>query len=248
MIERPDVSVRLLRDSRSKAPSVDRGVRARVDLARRAVAEMMILCNRLVALRCAEADLPVAYRVQGAPAEDPAGLGLGPREGYDPVAAYRLAGLVPAAELSAEPGRHHGLGIGPYLQATSPLRRYLDLAIQRQLEAHLAGVGPPHSVEDMAIMAQQAGHQLREIARVEAERRRYWMLRVLEVCYEEGRADYEAVVLDTERRGPAVCELAEFPMRVRTNLPAGAMVGDRSAIRLAGLDIWRRSARFGPCR
>ncbi len=245
MIERPDVSVRLLRDPGQRPrPSIE--VFGPASACRRAVAEMMILCNQLAASRCAEVGLSVAYRVQGAPAEELAGLGLVPGDGYDPVAAYRLAGLVPAAELSAEPGLHHGLGVGPYLQATSPLRRYLDLAIQRQLSAHLAGADPPHSVQDMASLAQQAGAQIREMARVEAERRRYWMLRLLEVCNEEGRTDYEATVLDAERRGPTVCEITEFPMRVRANLPVGVAAGDRTVLQLARLNLWRRSVRFEP--
>ena len=245
IIERPDVSVRLSPGPGGRPrPSID--VFGPGSEARRTVAEMMILCNRLTASLCAGAGLAAAYRVQAAPAGDPAGVAPTPVGGYDPAAAYRLAGLMPAAELSPEPGRHHGLGVEPYLQATSPLRRYLDLATQRQVAAHLDGVGPPHSAQEMALIAPRAGQQLREMAKVEAERRRYWMLRLLEVRSAEGRTDYEAVVLDAERRGPAVCELVEFPFRVRADLPAGAAAGDTEVLRLTGVNLWRRSARFEP--
>tara|TARA_Y100001968_G_scaffold333744_1_gene398951 strand:+ start:3222 stop:4409 length:1188 start_codon:yes stop_codon:yes gene_type:complete len=35
--------------------------------------------------------------------------------------------------ISLKPGRHETLGLNSYVQATSPLRRYLDLVVQRQL-------------------------------------------------------------------------------------------------------------------
>ena len=35
-------------------------------------------------------------------------------------------------------------------------------------------------------------------------------------------------------------------MRVRSELPAGVESGDRAVLRLVGLDLWRRSARFKP--
>jgi exoribonuclease-2 len=37
------------------------------------------------------------------------------------------------------PAAHIGLGMGTYVQATSPLRRYLDLVVHQQLRAFLRG-------------------------------------------------------------------------------------------------------------
>jgi exoribonuclease-2 len=37
------------------------------------------------------------------------------------------------------PGPHAGLGLDQYVQATSPLRRYLDLVVHQQLRAFLRG-------------------------------------------------------------------------------------------------------------
>jgi exoribonuclease-2 len=45
------------------------------------------------------------------------------------------------SEYSSRPGRHAGLGLERYVQATSPLRRYLDLVVHQQLRAHLRGEG-----------------------------------------------------------------------------------------------------------
>ena len=44
-----------------------------------------------------------------------------------------------ASQPSSQPGRHAGLGLDQYVQATSPLRRYLDLVVHQQLRAFLAG-------------------------------------------------------------------------------------------------------------
>ena len=38
---------------------------------------------------------------------------------------------------NVRPGRHMGLGLEPYAQVTSPMRRYLDLVAHQQFRAHL---------------------------------------------------------------------------------------------------------------
>ncbi|MEZ4620494.1 MAG: RNB domain-containing ribonuclease [Caldilineaceae bacterium] len=47
-----------------------------------------------------------------------------------------------ASQYKSEPGRHTGLGMASYAQATSPLRRYTDLLVHQQLRAHLNGTAP----------------------------------------------------------------------------------------------------------
>jgi len=44
---------------------------------------------------------------------------------------------------NVRPGRHMGLGLEPYAQVTSPMRRYLDLVAHQQLRAHLCEQIPP---------------------------------------------------------------------------------------------------------
>ena len=44
-----------------------------------------------------------------------------------------------ASQASSAPSAHAGLGMEIYVQATSPLRRYLDLVVHQQLRAYLAG-------------------------------------------------------------------------------------------------------------
>jgi exoribonuclease-2 len=239
VLERPELSI-------SVAPDDDGLSRVSVEVlprstpARRLVTEMMILCNVTLARFCIDNEIPAAYRSQPAldPDIDTGGLN------DDPVAQYRLMGRLSPAEVSTEPARHHGLGVPAYLQATSPLRRYPDLVMQRQVSHILATGKPLYSVDEIASVAQRADVQLRELASIENQRRRYWLLRYFEQRLEEGLTDYEAVVLDTDRRGPPILELADYPFRVRAELYPGASSSDRVTLRLHDVDLWRRVPHF----
>lgn len=201
--------------------------------------EMMVLCNSMMARFCVINSIPAAYRVQPEP------ISSGASEvNYDPVAHYRLMRSAQPARISTSPGRHHGLGVSEYLQATSPLRRFLDLVTQRQIANTLAGSPPPYSEESIAGIAQRAEVQRKELAAVEGQRRRYWTLRFFEQLMSEGRTEYDAIVLENHRRGSSLLELADFPFRVQAELPTGVSAGDRIALQLRDVDLWRRVAHF----
>jgi exoribonuclease-2 len=51
---------------------------------------------------------------------------------------FALRRTMRASQASATPAAHAGLGMDIYVQATSPLRRYLDLVVHQQLRAFLA--------------------------------------------------------------------------------------------------------------
>src|SRR5262249_14642358 len=76
------------------------------------VAEYMILSNHLAAQFCAANAVPIIYRVQ-------------PGTGGDLAAQH--------PRLSLFPGLHAGVGLEFYAQLSSPIRRYADLVLQRQL-------------------------------------------------------------------------------------------------------------------
>jgi len=145
--------------------------------ARHLVAELMVLANRLVATWCRDRGIPAIYRKQAAPngsAPPP------PRDRIDPVAAFEFRRSLQRTEISLEPGPHAGLGVPAYLQATSPLRRYQDLAVHRQIKAAVRGEPLAHSREELLAVAastEQAGRLARSI---ETETDHYFILRALE--------------------------------------------------------------------
>src|SRR5207253_2517369 len=61
------------------------------------------------------------------------------------VAAVRRQ--IKRTEIGLTPGPHAGLGVPAYVQVTSPLRRYQDLAGHRQLRAALRGEPLPFDAE-----------------------------------------------------------------------------------------------------
>ncbi len=76
------------------------------------VAEFMVLSNFVAARYAAANRIPIIYRVQ-------------PQLGGD------MASMRP--RLSLHPEYHAGIGLDFYAQLSSPIRRYADLVLQRQL-------------------------------------------------------------------------------------------------------------------
>ncbi len=236
--------------------------------ARSLVAELMILCNSLLADYCRAQQLPAAYRSQSAPDlsdlslkdQDPHAIsdapGLSPAkepvpsEVEGPFRQYLIMKRLAPAELDIIPAPHGGLGVPAYIQATSPLRRYPDLVMQRQISHFLSTGKPFYSPESVASVAQRAEVQLRELSRLEANRKRYWFLKFLgqsrlEASKSgEGSDIFHAVVLENEHRRLAMLELSEYPFRIRAELPRSCAPGDAVALKLQGVDLWRRIGHF----
>ncbi|MEX2504388.1 MAG: RNB domain-containing ribonuclease [Egicoccus sp.] len=58
-------------------------------------------------------------------------------------------GATARATYEPDPSAHVGLASSAYVHFTSPIRRYADLAIHRQIRAALAGEAPPLSADDL---------------------------------------------------------------------------------------------------
>lgn len=99
---------------------------------RNLVRETMLIAGEAVA-RFAQAEgIPLPYTTQEPP--EPVEL---PTEG--PAGQFALRRGFKRSEAGMTPGAHAGLGLDFYTQATSPLRRYLDLVVHQQLRAFLKG-------------------------------------------------------------------------------------------------------------
>ncbi|MEY9839390.1 RNB domain-containing ribonuclease [Streptacidiphilus sp. EB103A] len=140
------------------------------------VQECMIAANTALAGWAAERDLPLLFRNHSAAKVAP------PRESllHDLDVAMsenspaRLQALqertllvVRAAEYAPVMSGHWGLNLAGYVHATSPLRRYADLVVQRVVLSHLDGTPGPYTDTELAQIAQS----LNEGARAEREAR-----------------------------------------------------------------------------
>ena len=202
--------------------------------ARRLVAEFMVLANRLLAEFCRECGIPAVFRHQPKVSLDDL------PEANETVWTYLALRRMRPGELSVDPKPHGTLGLQAYLQATSPLRRYPDMVLQRQIVHYLQHGEPLYDRETLASLLYPAEMRLRELARAEDERTRYWFLKHLR---DRTSSEFKATVL--ERRGHhALVELAEFPYRASLYLVHPMEPGETIRMRLEGVDLWRMEAQF----
>jgi exoribonuclease-2 len=154
------------------------------------VAELMILANWLTAKYLAENEIPAVFRTQPPPRER---LYRG-NEGtlYQNWMQRRfLSRFV----LSHRADKHSGLGLDAYVTATSPIRKYFDLATQRQIRAAL-GLEKPYTSEEINRLIQLLEVPMSSVSRIQYGRYRYWLLKYLEQRIGEKE---EAIVLKKQR-------------------------------------------------
>jgi len=229
------------------APSGDIAVEVseRTGPARSMVAEYMILCNSLLATFCKQNNLPAPYRSQKAP--DMSDVISQTPEG--PLRWYLTVRKMAPATISTDPSAHSGLGVPAYIQATSPLRRYLDMIVQRQISHFLETGKRLYTKDSITSVAKRADVQLREIGRLEDERKKYWFLKYLDQKRQasadaDGESLYDAIVLDAPTNRAGLLELTSYPFKVRAVLPSTVNRGDTVSLRLHGVDLWRRVGQF----
>ena len=158
--------------------------------ARMLVSEIMIMANWLMAKFLAKHNIPAIYRSQ-----------KGPRERLYKGAEGTLfqncmqRKMLSRFVLGTEPENHSGLGLNAYVTATSPIRKYFDLATQRQIRAVL-GLEAPSTSEEIDGMIQVLELPMSHVMKLQRNRHRYWLLKYLEKRI--GQKE-EAVVLYKKR-------------------------------------------------
>lgn len=100
---------------------------------------------------------------------------------HDIAAIYRAQGNG-KVKMSTAPGEHQGLGVGQYIWASSPLRRYVDLINQRQLLAWINVEAPPYAKNSERLLIAMRDFELAYEAYNDFQRtmERYWCLRWLQ--------------------------------------------------------------------
>lgn len=138
------------------------------------VSELMIFYNWMAARYCRDHRIPCLYRCQADPSE------IICREGADPLyATLKQRSKVSPLEIDAKPRGHSGLGLDVYTNVTSPIRRYFDMFIQRQIRHSLLGAAPPYTTDDLEKMRMSLAPMLRDLERLKRGHLRYWILKYL---------------------------------------------------------------------
>ena len=140
--------------------------------ARTIVSECMILYNWLAARFASETALPILYRSQEPPQER-----LSTDESNYIYYVFQQRRRLHPLFIDTIPQQHSGLGVDVYTNATSPLRRYMDLLVQRQIHSALLKKGPVYTesrLKELTILIQQT---LRDIDLMKRNQIRYWTLK-----------------------------------------------------------------------
>jgi exoribonuclease-2 len=120
--------------------------------------------------------VPALYRTQK-PARS---AGAAARDDLPLSERLRLRHAFNRTILDTAPRAHAGLGLDCYCSTTSPMRKYLDLVMQRQLVAALQAQESLYSNAQLRDIAAALQPVLTRASLVENERRRYWLLKKLE--------------------------------------------------------------------
>lgn len=173
------------------------------------VSELMIRVNAAWGRMLAEAGVPAIYRNQRGT----------------------------KTRMETEPGEHEWLGVSHYAWFSSPLRRFSDLANQRQLAALLQGASAPYSREELAAVAREFEAAYEAYAEQQRLLERYWCLRWIS---QEGLRGADAAVVRDE-----LVRLEGVPLVCRaTGLPPSAP-GERFHVAFGEPDYWEVNL---PCR
>jgi exoribonuclease-2 len=145
----PDLHVSFNADSSVSLELVDQNTPSRI-----IVAECMILYNWLAARLCRDNQIPILYRTQSEPNQT---FSIG-EAGYLYYVFKQRRKLSPL-HIDTDPSPHTGLGLDVYTHVSSPIRRYLDLVVQRQIKGFLMGMGPTYD-EDKKKSPALLDHQI----------------------------------------------------------------------------------------
>jgi exoribonuclease-2 len=163
------------------------------------VSEAMVLANSLAARFLAERRLPAIFRSQAEPRET-----INREEPKDLLKLWQDRRKLSRVVMDLTPQPHWGLGLPYYTMATSPIRRYLDLVIHRQIMSALNDAPPVYSEAELEKILQVIAPAMRRAAFLKGRRLRYWLLKYL-----TGKVGHKLEALVVE----------EFNQRCRLLLP-----------------------------
>jgi exoribonuclease-2 len=156
------------------------------------VSELMILANGLAARALAVNEMPAIYRSQAEPQEVVVGEGTD-----DLYLNYLQRRYLSRAELGITPKPHSGLGMSAYTNLTSPIRRYMDMVVLRQLKRMIQERSPVYAPDELESIVARITIAQSQALQVKREWTRYWVLKYLE---KEAIGHLDALVLGQGRR------------------------------------------------
>jgi exoribonuclease-2 len=203
---------------------------------RELVTEAMLMAGQAAARFALEQDLPFPFSTQDPPeAADPPPT----TEGLAGMFAQRRT--LKRSQLKSTHSPHAGLGLKAYAQATSPLRRYLDLVVHQQLRAQVRG---DRTLAADQLLARVGAAQAVTGAVRQAERlsNRHWTLVYLG---ERLNSRWEGILVDRRDRR-SILLIPELALELSAHLPKELPLNSAVPLKLRGVDLPRLEAHFQP--
>ena len=194
------------------------------------IEESMILYNRFLADFCNKNSIPALYRTQAPPSEH-----ISICEDNELFYIFRQLRKISPIKVATAPGKHSGLGAEAYIQCTSPLRRYLDLVMQRQITAYLEG-SPTLTIEELEHIRMITEPFLKIIYNIKKNRQRYWIIKYLS---KRGGLPLKALMLD-EFKNYYKIVLIDYILIAEIKKPEGVIhcPGDIFYVKVLNTDPW----------
>ena len=180
----PEISINVDADSSISLDMISQQTPSRM-----IVAEFMILYNWSAARFCADNHIPILYRGQEKPSER---LSID-EAGYVYFVFKQRRKLNPLI-IDTEPRSHTGLGLDAYTNVSSPIRRYFDLIVQRQMGSFLINGSVVYNREELKNIRVSVEPAIKDRERVKRSRIRYWIQKYLGQHIGE---TFSAMILDT---------------------------------------------------
>jgi len=182
----------------------------------------------------------------------------------EPAVHYGLLRSLKQAAYTPEPEGHFALASENYCHFTSPIRRYPDLQVHRQLTALLSGKKPKTDFDELTTLAQHCTHTER---RAEAAERELVKIKLLTYLQEKIGERFDATIIAVEDFG-VFCRIIPLPVEGLLHVSSLAddhyylesethtligrrsgrryRLGDRIEVRIARIDIDRRELDMVP--
>ena len=207
---------------------------------RNLVAEAMILAGAVVADLGSRHAMALPYRNQ-LPATLPSQAELSALP-PGPVRHAAIKKCLGRGLTSTTPAAHFSLGLQAYVQATSPIRRYGDLLVQRQLLAHSQGLDPLSS-DAMLDLINQMEIGIRQAVAISREDQRHWQ----QVWFEDhSQGQWPAIFLRWLRPQDqlGLVHVEELGMDLAAECPDGCQPAQNLVLRVQLVDSLRDQLRL----
>ncbi|MGD9376118.1 MAG: RNB domain-containing ribonuclease [Anaerolineae bacterium] len=195
------------------------------------VTEAMLMTGEAVARYALQHGISMPFTTQDPPRSD--------ERPTDLSGMFALRRSLQPSQYSTIAAPHAGLGMEVYTQATSPLRRYLDLVAHQQLRAHLRG----EELLDSAQIIERVGTTEAvsgSVRRAERLSRRHWTL-----VYLLQRPGWTGEGIVVERRGQrTTLIIPELDLDARLRVRRDLSLNSTVSIALRQVDLPRLAAHF----